>query len=94
MSELRQQCVCIVIAVAGNHLPFFVEMPDFAELQRHPASRGLQGTERPVVCAFAIELRDGDVPGVNVLGVGDSGRPKRPWPNPPSTPETYLACLT
>ncbi len=47
MSELRQQCVLIVIAVAGNHLPFFVEMPDFAELQRHPASRGLQGTERP-----------------------------------------------
>ena len=56
MAELRQQCVLIVIAVAGNHLPVFVEMPDFAELQQYPASRGLQRTERPVICAFPSEL--------------------------------------
>ncbi len=72
MPELRQQCVLIVIAVAGNHLPFCAEMPDFAELQRHPASRGLQRTERPVVCAFPSELSNDHIPGVNVLGVGDS----------------------
>ena len=93
MPELRQQCVLIVIAVAGTHLAFFVEMPDFAELQRHPASRGLQRTEQPAVCAFPSELSNDHIPGVNVLGVGDSGRPKRPWPNLPSTPGTYLACL-
>ena len=92
MSELRHQRVLIVIAVAGNHLPFFVEMPDFAELQRHPASRGLQGTERPVVYAFAIELRDDDVPGVNVLGVDSAVRKGlgpilRPLPK-------LIACLT
>ncbi len=83
LPELRQQCVLIVIAVAGNHLAFFVEMPDFAELQRHPASRGLQRTEQPAVCAFPSELSNDHIPGVNVLGVGDSGRPKRPWPNLP-----------
>jgi len=72
MAELRQQCVLIVIAVAGNHLPVFVEMPDFAELRQQPASRGLQRTERPVIYAFPSELSNDHIPGINAIGVGDS----------------------
>ena len=43
-----------------------------AELQRHPASCGLQRTEPPAVCAFPSELSNDHIPGVNGLGVGDS----------------------
>jgi hypothetical protein len=69
--ELGQKRVLIVVANARHNPPLCIELTDFAERQRHPASSWLEGTERSIVLALYGELRDDNVSSVNVLRLGD-----------------------
>ena len=72
VAELNQERVLIVVAAAGHNPPLLVEVADFTERERNPASGGLQRTEWPVVCAFDGKLGDDNVSRVNILGIGDT----------------------